>query len=82
MKGRRHERRGWISRSSWADPDRRFSWRSRRDSVEQGRTLESVITPYLGTVRPLHLEFVESGKRYADLIIPEGRFNAGNYSAW
>jgi uridine kinase len=36
------------------------------------RTLESVIAQYLGTVRPMHLEFVEPSKRYADIIVPEG----------
>ncbi len=58
-----------------ADPDLRFIRRLRRDIAERGRTLESVITQYLETVRPMHLEFVEPSKRYADVIIPEGGFN-------
>ncbi len=58
-----------------ADPDIRFIRRLRRDLAERGRTLESVIQQYLSTVRPMHLEFVEPSKRYADIIIPEGGFN-------
>ena len=42
---------------------------------ERGRTLESVIEQYEKTVRPMHLEFVEPSKRYADIIIPEGGHN-------
>jgi uridine kinase len=42
---------------------------------ERGRSAESVIAQYLDTVRPMHLEFVEPSKRYADVIIPEGGFN-------
>jgi uridine kinase len=42
---------------------------------ERGRSVESVIAQYLDTVRPMHLEFVEPSKRYADVIIPEGGFN-------
>jgi len=57
------------------DPDIRFIRRLRRDITERGRTLESVIRQYLETVRPMHLEFVEPSKRYADIIIPEGGFN-------
>ena len=57
------------------DPDIRFIRRLRRDITERGRTLESVIRQYLATVRPMHLEFVEPSKRYADIIIPEGGFN-------
>ncbi len=57
------------------DADLRFIRRLRRDLVERGRSVESVITQYLETVRPMHLEFVESSKRWADLIIPEGGFN-------
>jgi len=57
------------------DPDIRFIRRLRRDITERGRTLESVIHQYLETVRPMHLEFVEPSKRYADIIIPEGGFN-------
>ena len=58
-----------------ADPDIRFIRRLQRDLAERGRTLESVIQQYLSTVRPMHLEFVEPSKRYADIIIPEGGFN-------
>jgi uridine kinase len=57
------------------DADLRFIRRLRRDLAERGRTVESVITQYLETVRPMHLEFVEPSKRWADLIIPEGGFN-------
>ena len=58
-----------------ADSDIRFIRRLRRDIAERGRTMESVIDQYLNTVRPMHLEFVEPSKRYADVIIPEGGFN-------
>ena len=58
-----------------ADPDIRFIRRLQRDLRERGRTLESVIHQYLTTVRPMHLEFVEPSKRYADIILPEGGFN-------
>ena len=54
------------------DADIRLIRRLRRDIAERGRTLESVIEQYQKTVRPMHLEFVEPSKRYADLIIPEG----------
>src|SRR5690606_24122032 len=54
------------------DPDLRLARRLRRDIEERGRTVDSVLSQYLGTVRPMHLEFVEPSKRYADLIIPEG----------
>lgn len=57
------------------DADLRFLRRLRRDIEERGRTVESVIRQYLETVRPMHLQFVEPSKRYADLIIPEGGFN-------
>ncbi|MGB6421834.1 MAG: uridine kinase [Anaerolineales bacterium] len=58
------------------DPDIRFIRRLERDINERGRTTESVIKQYLATVRPMHLEFVEPSKRYADVIIPEGGLNA------
>jgi uridine kinase len=54
------------------DPDIRLARRLRRDMDERGRSPASVIDQYLTTVRPMHLEFVEPSKRYADLIIPEG----------
>jgi len=57
------------------DPDIRFIRRLERDIHERGRTTESVINQYLTTVRPMHLEFVEPSKRYADVIIPEGGLN-------
>lgn len=57
------------------DSDLRFIRRLQRDITERGRTTESVIHQYLKTVRPMHLEFVEPSKRYADVIIPEGGFN-------
>jgi uridine kinase len=49
--------------------------RLKRDIEERGRTVQSVIEQYTRTVRPMHLEFVESSKRYADIIVPEGGFN-------
>ena len=57
------------------DSDLRLIRRLQRDITERGRTTESVIEQYLSTVRPMHLEFVEPSKRYADVIIPEGGFN-------
>jgi len=57
------------------DPDLRFIRRLERDITERGRTVESVVRQYQATVRPMHLEFVEPSKRYADVIIPEGGFN-------
>ena len=58
------------------DSDMRFIRRLERDLKERGRTTESVIKQYQLTVRPMHMEFVEPSKRYADVIIPEGGFNA------
>lgn len=58
-----------------ADPDLRLIRRLSRDVEERGRSVNSVIDQYLRTVRPMHLEFVEPTKRYADLIIPEGGRN-------
>lgn len=55
--------------------DIRFIRRLERDIAERGRTTESVINQYLTTVRPMHLEFVEPSKQYADVIIPEGGLN-------
>ena len=57
------------------DADIRFIRRLQRDIAERGRTMESVVHQYLATVRPMHQEFVEPSKRYADVIIPEGGFN-------
>ncbi len=55
--------------------DIRFIRRLRRDLAERGRTLDSVIEQYIGTVRPMHIQFVEPSKRHADVIIPEGGHN-------
>lgn len=57
------------------DADLRFIRRLRRDVTERGRTVESVVTQYLKTVRPMHLAFVEPSKRFADIIVPEGGEN-------
>lgn len=57
------------------DADIRFIRRLQRDLRERGRSMDSVIEQYLSTVRPMHLEFVEPSKRYADIILPEGGFN-------
>jgi uridine kinase len=57
------------------DSDIRFIRRLERDITERERTTESVIKQYQATVRPMHLEFVEPSKRYADIIIPQGGFN-------
>ncbi|HET7042567.1 MAG TPA: uridine kinase [Gemmatimonadales bacterium] len=56
--------------------DVRFIRRLQRDVAERGRTMDSVITQYLATVRPMHQEFVEPSKRHADVILPEGGHNA------
>ena len=58
-----------------ADDDTRFIRRLQRDMSDRGRTVPSVIEQYLGTVKPMHLEFVEPSKRYADIIIPLGGHN-------
>ena len=58
-----------------SDSDVRFIRRVRRDINERGRSFDSVVEQYETTVRPMHLEFVEPSKRYADLIIPEGGEN-------
>jgi uridine kinase len=57
------------------DSDIRLIRRIQRDIAERGRTVEMVVKQYLTTVRPMHLEFVEPSKRYADVIIPEGGMN-------
>ena len=57
------------------DADLRLLRRLRRDLIERQRTIESVLDQYMHTVRPMHLQFVEVSKRYADLIVPEG-YNA------
>jgi uridine kinase len=58
-----------------AGSDLRIIRRVERDISERGRSLDSVVHQYLKTVRPMHLEFVEPSKRYADIIIPEGGYN-------
>ncbi len=57
------------------DADERVLRRIKRDILERGRTLESVINQYISTVKPSHLEFVEPSKRWADIIIPRGGEN-------
>lgn len=57
------------------DSDIRFIRRLQRDISERGRTTDTVINQYLKTVRPMHMDFVEPSKRYADIIIPEGGLN-------
>ncbi len=57
------------------DADLRFIRRLRRDTHERGRSMDSVVEQYMETVRPMHLEFVEPSKRYADIIIPNGGHN-------
>jgi len=58
-----------------ADDDIRLSRRLVRDIQERGRTIEDVLDQYMGTVRPMHLAFVEPSKRYADVVIPGGGQN-------
>ena len=58
------------------DADIRLARRILRDVCERGRTMQSVITQYTSTVKPMHEEFVEPSKKYADVIIPEGGFNS------
>jgi uridine kinase len=57
------------------DADLRFIRRLQRDLSERGRSIDRVVSQYLTTTRPMHLEFVEPSKRYADIIIPEGGYN-------
>lgn len=57
------------------DADIRLIRRLKRDIAERGRTVDSVVAQYESTVRPMHMEFVEPSKRYADLIVPEGGEN-------
>jgi len=58
-----------------ADADVRFIRRLRRDLVERGRSVDSIIRQYEDSVRPMHMQFVEPSKRWADVIIPEGGHN-------
>jgi uridine kinase len=57
------------------DPDVRLVRRIRRDMTERGRAVGDVLRQYMTTVRPMHLEFVEPSKRWADVIVPEGGEN-------
>jgi uridine kinase len=57
------------------DADIRFIRRLRRDMNERGRSLDSIVKQYMATVRPMHMEFVEPSKRYADVIVPRGGDN-------
>lgn len=57
------------------DADVRLARRIRRDIRERGRSLDDVLRQYMETVRPMHLEFVEPSKRWADVIVPEGGGN-------
>ncbi|MDR7315109.1 uridine kinase [Brevibacillus nitrificans] len=57
------------------DADVRIVRRMLRDIEERGRSMESVVNQYLNVVRPMHLQFIEPTKRYADVIIPEGGYN-------
>ena len=54
------------------DNDIRFIRRLKRDMLERGRSMDSVINQYLATVKPMHIAFVQPSRRYADIIIPEG----------
>jgi len=56
-------------------PDIRFIRRLKRDIYQRGRTVDSVIEQYINTVRPMHEQFIEPTKHYADIIIPEGGHN-------
>lgn len=58
------------------DADERLIRRIQRDMIERGRSIESIITQYSETVKPMHEEFVEPSKKYADVIIPRGGENA------
>ncbi len=58
-----------------ADADIRLIRRIRRDMAERGRPLDEILTQYLSTVQPMHLQFVEPSKRYADVIVPRGGHN-------
>jgi uridine kinase len=59
-----------------ADSDIRLIRRIRRDTAKRGRALNEVLDQYLSTVQPMHMQFVEPTKRYADVIVPRGGHNA------
>lgn len=69
--------REWMDVKIFVDTDAdiRLIRRLKRDINKRGRTMESVVEQYKRTVRPMHLEFVEPSKRFADIIIPEGGHN-------
>ncbi|HVP39680.1 MAG TPA: uridine kinase [Candidatus Saccharimonadales bacterium] len=71
------ELRSWMDIRCFIDTDAdvRLLRRLKRDILERGRSVESVLHQYELTVRPMHLQFIEPSKRYADVIIPEGGFN-------
>lgn len=58
-----------------ADPDERLIRVIQRDVIERGRTAEAVMERYIKVLKPMHLEFIEPAKRFADLIIPQGGHN-------
>ena len=58
-----------------ADPDERLIRVIQRDVIERGRTAEEVMDRYVKVLKPMHLEFIEPAKRYADLIVPQGGHN-------
>ncbi|MCK5821671.1 MAG: uridine kinase [Bacteroidales bacterium] len=58
-----------------ADSDDRLSRVITRDTIERGRSVNAVLDRYASTVKPMHLEFIEPSKRYADVIIPQGGEN-------
>jgi uridine kinase len=58
-----------------ADADERFIRRLKRDIIERGRSVDEVIAQYMDVVRPMHLQFIEPTKRYADIIVPGGGKN-------
>ena len=62
------------------DADLRFIRRLERDTKERGRSIDSVISQYLNTVRPMHEAFIEPSKKKADIIVPEGGMNHAAYS--
>ena len=58
-----------------ADADDRLGRVITRDNIERGRTIEKVLERYEKTVKPMHLQFIEPSKRYADIIVPQGGHN-------
>lgn len=58
-----------------SDDDIRFIRRLLRDTTERGRTIDSVISQYIESVKPMHEQFIEPTKKYADIIVPDGKTN-------